>query len=331
MSQSTGAATNGASTGHSALPTFAELQARTDGAPAGAAWGVFGDDDQIGTINLLDAARVKAGASEIVLGEVHSLNWKIDEPRRNTYRRAPKRVHLGAGNDFGRDDYLDRLFLQYSSQWDGLRHIISSDNRFYNGFAPEVIDEPGNTTIGIQLWAERGIAGRGVLLDVARYLESQDTPIDHRSSFGIDTAMLEATAAAQGTVIEPGDVLLVRTGWIGWYSTLGPDEQVAASQEDCQQPGVTGGRTMAAWLWDHHVSAVAADAMAFEAYPIEHGPDSLHRLLIPGFGMPIGEYFALDGLAAACERDRRWSFMFTSAPLNVAGGVGSPPNALAIR
>jgi hypothetical protein len=76
---------------------------------------------------------------------------------------------------------------------------------------------------------------------------------------------------------------------------------------------------------------VAADNVAFEAHPIDSGPESLHRFLIPGFGMPIGEYFWLDGLAAACARDHRWTFLFTSAPLNVLGGVGSPPNALALR
>ena len=54
-------------------------------------------------------------------------------------------------------------------------------------------------------------------------------------------------------------------------------------------------------------------------------------VLIPGLGMALGEYFELDPLAEACARDRRWSFLFTSAPLNVFGGVGSPPNALALR
>ena len=81
----------------------------------------------------------------------------------------------------------------------------------------------------------------------------------------------------------------------------------------------------------HGETVERTDAIADDFHPIDEGPDSLHRLLIPGFGMPIGEYFWLDGLAEACVRDRRWSFLFTSAPLNVAGGVGSPPNALALR
>jgi kynurenine formamidase len=313
------------------FPSFADLQARTDGAPAGASWGVFGADDEIGTINLLDQSRVLAGAREIVLGEVHSLNWQVDLPRRNSYRRTPKRVHLGVGNSFGRDDYIERFFLQYSSQWDGLRHIISMDNRFYNGVEAAIVDEEGSATLGIHLWAQRGIAGRGVLLDVARQCLQSGTPIDPRTNFAIDTALLDATAAAQNVRIERGDVLLIRTGWTGWYETLDIEAQAAAVTDEAMQPGVASGRESAAWLWDHGIAAVAADNMALEAFPIGDGPDSLHRLLLPGFGMPIGEYFWLDGLAAACARDHRWTFMFTSAPLNVVGGVGSPPNALAIR
>jgi kynurenine formamidase len=313
------------------LPTFAELEARDDGSPAGTSWGVFGDDDEIGTLNLLDAPRVLAGAQQVVLGEVHSLNWRVDRPCKNVYRRTPQRVHLGAGNDFGRDDYIDRFFLQYSSQWDGLRHIVL-DNVFYNGVSPDVVDDVDSGTLGIHLWAERGIAGRGVLLDVGRYLLERGEPIDYRSSSTIGVDVLDAAAAVQGVQIEPGDILLVRTGWCGWYETLAPHEQAELFVGDAPQPGLMPGRASAAWLWDHHIAAVAADNVAFEAHPIDASRrDSLHRSLIPGFGMPIGEYFWLDGLADACARDDRWTFLFTSAPLNVHGGVGSPPNALALR
>jgi kynurenine formamidase len=312
-------------------PPFARLQARSDGAPAGASWGVFGEADQIGTINLLGVDRVRAAAREVLTGEVHSLNWRIDRPRRNAYRRTPVRVHLGAGNTFGRDDYIDRFFLQYSSQWDGLRHIIGSDQRFYNGRTPAEVDATGSEILGIHLWAERGIAGRGVLLDVARHLEGRGAPLDLRSGATISTEVLDATAAEQSVTIDVADVLLVRTGWAGWYQSLDDDEQEAWTASDAPQPGLEPGRTTAAWLWNRGIAAVAADNVACEAYPIDEGPDSLHRLLIPGFGMPIGEYFWLDGLAAACARDGRWSFLFTSAPLNVVGGVGSPSNALALR
>jgi kynurenine formamidase len=170
-----------------------------------------------------------------------------------------------------------------------------------------------------------------VLLDVARHLEADGRPIDCRTNFEIGVDVLEATAAAQAVTIERGDVLLIRTGWMAWYLTLDEEGRIGASRPSTEQPGLAPGRETAGWLWDHGISAIAADNMSLEAYPISEGPESLHRLLIPGLGMPIGEYFWLDGLADACAGDGRWTFMFTSAPLNVSGGVGSPPNALAIR
>jgi hypothetical protein len=56
----------------------------------------------------------------------------------------------------------------------------------------------------------------------------------------------------------------------------------------------------------------------------------LHLALLPLLGLPIGELFDLDALAAECEQTSRYDCLFTSAPLNVHAGVASPPNALAI-
>jgi hypothetical protein len=56
----------------------------------------------------------------------------------------------------------------------------------------------------------------------------------------------------------------------------------------------------------------------------------MHGTIIGLWGMPIGEMFMLDLLAAECAAQGRYEFFFTSAPLNKRGGVASPPNALAI-
>jgi hypothetical protein len=103
---------------------------------------------------------------------------------------------------------------------------------------------------------------------------------------------------------------------------------------------------MAATLWDLHIAAVAADNPALEVWPppLFTGPHLdpetatpedliggfLHLSLLPLLGLPIGELFDLDGLAADCEERGRYDCLFTSAPLNVHAGVASPPNALAI-
>ena len=55
----------------------------------------------------------------------------------------------------------------------------------------------------------------------------------------------------------------------------------------------------------------------------------LHDHLLSMWGMPIGEMWDLEALAEECKKQQRWSFFLTSSPLNITGGVASPPNALA--
>ena len=48
-------------------------------------------------------------------------------------------------------------------------------------------------------------------------------------------------------------------------------------------------------------------------------------------GMPMGELFDLDALAADCGEDGVYEFMLCSSPNDLPGGYGSPPNAIAIK
>jgi kynurenine formamidase len=310
------------------LPTYAELLARTD-APPGTSWGLFGADDQVGTLNLLTPELARASAALVRTGQVFSLNWDVELPDPSPFRMPPVRHQVGAGS-FGRDDWLERFHLQGSSQWDGLRHIAHPRHGFYNRVPAERVDDPASDTLGMQVWARRGIVGRGVLLDVARFQSARGAPFacDERFEIGVD--LLDAVAADARVTIERGDILLVRTGWTGWYSNLAQPARnkiIAATPE----PGLAPVERTAEWLWDHHVAAVAADNLALEAMPLDFREGhALHFWLIPCLGMPIGELWWLDDLARACADAGRWTFQLVSAPLNVRGGVGSPPNALAI-
>jgi len=88
---------------------------------------------------------------------------------------------------------------------------------------------------------------------------------------------------------------------------------------------------MAAWLWDHRIAALGTDCPAVEPWPWDPSVGVLHARVLCYLGMPIGEMFDLEALAEDCARDGTYECMFTSAPLNLLGGVGSPPNALAIK
>jgi kynurenine formamidase len=90
---------------------------------------------------------------------------------------------------------------------------------------------------------------------------------------------------------------------------------------------------MCRYLWDSHVAAVASDTFAVEAVPADRQRPLgfLHRILIGQFGMALGELWWTEDLAADCAADGVYEMFFTSAPLNSPGGIGSPPNALAIK
>ncbi len=93
------------------------------------------------------------------------------------------------------------------------------------------------------------------------------------------------------------------------------------------------GEDMCRYLWDSHVAAVASDTFAVEAFPPdrERPTGFIHRILIGQFGMALGELWWTEDLAADCAADGVYEMFFTSAPLNSPGGIGSTPNALAIK
>jgi kynurenine formamidase len=302
------------------------------GAPAGSAWGLFGADDQIGCLNLLSPERVVAAAKLVRKGSVFPLNLRIDRPDPPLYGRGAPRQHIEA-SPVSRDDYLDNFWPQASSQWDSLRHIRHPRDGFYNGTKDEEIIEGGGR-LGIENMALRGVAGRGVLLDIGRFLESAGRPLDCATSATITPQDLAECTRTEGVGVRTGDVLLIRTGWLRWYleETTAEQRQRMADRDQLQAPGLAAGEEMAAYLWDLHIAAIACDNPALEAWPPQ--PDSggfLHFTLIPLFGMNIGELWDMEALAADCVADGVYEFLFTSAPLNVPGGVGSPPNALAIK
>jgi kynurenine formamidase len=329
------------------LPDFATLRGRTD-APPGSSWGLFGADDQVGTLNFLAFNDLRTAAGEVREGTAFSLDLPSNAIKPSLApTRSPIEHHVFQRTPFHRDEWLDNFYTQYGSQLDGLRHIGHPDHGFYNG-ADAHRFVPGDGLLSIHHIAALPVAGRAVLLDVDRHLRMQDRPIDHSTSQAISARDLEDARLAQGTAVRPGDIVLIRVGWLRWYlheSTPHVREGLSTNQF---HPGLAQSHEILAWLWDHRISLVAADNFALECWPAT--PDSpfftqaeredgmrdphsgiMHRALIGLLGMPIGELWNLDALAAACEADKRWSFLLTVAPLTVVGGVGSPANAIALR
>jgi hypothetical protein len=211
-----------------------------------------------------------------------------------------------------------------------------SEYGYYNGRTPaDFTGKPGARN-GVEHWARRGIVGRGVLLDAERWFAAQGDPLDPAATRDITPDHLRRICEAQGTELQLGDILIVRTGWIGWYETLDAERRAEVARvavaQTMEGPGLEASEDMARFLWDTHVAGAATDTSTFEAWPHRFVPgEYLHMDVLALLGIPIGEMWYLEQLAADCAADGVYEFLFTSAPLHKVGGIASPPNALAIK
>lgn len=291
-------------------------------------WGRWGNEDERGTLNLITPELLVAAAGLVRTGKVFDLGIPFDAngPQPGGGRINP--VHLMSqtgdtqvfpGGFRYADDYIF-MPLQGASQWDALAHVYYDDH-LYNGFPARDVTVVGAERCSIDRIA-KGVAGRGVLLDIARlrgvdWLEAGDviTPDD-----------LEAAERAQGVEVGTGDILLFRTGWRRFFLESGsPDEFMAG------EPGL--GQDCCEWLHDREVAVVCSDNWAIEVLPGED-PDALlqvHMVLIRDMGMTLGEILDFEELAEDCAEDGVWEFLFCAPPLKVTNGVGSPINPLAMK
>ncbi|MCJ1473079.1 hypothetical protein MMC13_001729 [Lambiella insularis] len=221
---------------------------------------------------------------------------------------------------------------QSSSQWDGLRHVAyQKAELFYGGRTMDDYHGSGATKVnGVQVMAERGICGRGILVDYVSYAQKHGKTFNFMDRHSIPASDLKAAASEQGTSFHPGDILFVRSGFTAFYESMNKEEQSALSNSNPPSfSGVETGIEFARWVWDMQFSAVAGDAPSFEAWPPKQQP-ALHEILLAGWGCPIGELFDLEPLAQHCKEIGRWSFFLASVPLKNPGGAASPPNAIAV-
>ncbi|WP_390226632.1 cyclase family protein [Gryllotalpicola reticulitermitis] len=272
-----------------------------------------------------DAARlVRRGAMfplDVQLGFVDPPFFDRGLPRHTLIERRPGRTF---------DDAYDNLFPQASSQWDSLAHVAARPEQFYNGATRAQIRAGERNTI--DHWARRGIATRGILLDVSERVSERGGPGE---SVAVTAADLDEARDRAGVEFEPGDVMLVRTGFLSWYGDQSRESRVRMSRrESTAAPGLERSESMAEYLWNAHVVGVASDTVGLEVWPGEEDPGpfgSLHRILIGLYGLAIGELWQLDELARDCRADGRYDVFLTSAPWNFPGAIGSPPNALALK
>ena len=337
--------------------------------PPGSTWGDWGDDDELGRINLLTAEKVLEGVREVEAGVSFCLSLPLDYPggtalnqRRQPPVLAPTEdmqgspgrfynVHMSQMNEWGDARYVDvwaddvvTLSLQYSTQWDSLAHVGaefdadrdgSEEPVYYNGYrgGVDLVGPQANARgdgglhqcfahhLGLEHMAFHGVQGRGVLVDLAHHLGQ-----DWR---GVDRKTLEEIMSADHVVVEPGDMLLLHTGFatqvLRWERRPDPVKiHRMGSYLDARDP------SLLEWIRESQIAALVADNYAVEGL-LGRDPDErrhsflpIHHLCLFRLGVPLGEMWYLHELATWLREHDRSRFLLTAPPLRLPGAVGSP-------
>ena len=317
----------------SGLPDYDSLPEAEAGGRSG--WGLFGGDDSIGLINLQTPERIKDAAQLIRKGSVFPLNAPVDLISHPLFGRGRPKHNWKTIGDIEFDDWLDNFYLQGSTQWDSLAHYGYLPNRFYNGADLDSLKGGARNTI--EHWARRGIVGRAILLDVARVLADSGREFSPAEPYPISVEDLEAARLQANVSYKPGDIWLIRTGYLSWYETLTDSQRRSlAENDDPPSAGLEHSEAVARYVWNNHASAIAADNTSLEVTPADMTAGIrpfglLHTVLIGLFGLAVGELWWLENLAADCATDGVYQMFLTSSPIHLPGGFGSPANAIAVK
>lgn len=283
-------------------------------------WGRWGPDDEAGALNLIGPDEVRAAAALVRSGRVVRLGLELGPATVvPPHRKRVERLMSRDGGDYAAGARRPGGFQFAEEVWsfaahsgthiDALSHAWYDDH-LYNGF-------PGTgtrTTTGARrCGAEklRPIVTRGLLLDIAPGAALPANTV-------VGQADLRAAAGRAELTLRPGDVVLVRTGWLG---STGADAAVYNDHE----PGIDV--DAARWLAESDVAAVGADNYAVEVQPAPEGEMfPVHQLLLRDCGIPLIENVVLDELAETGVTE----FCYVAAPLPLVGGTAGPVCPLAI-
>jgi kynurenine formamidase len=300
-------------------------------------WGKWGEEDEVGALNYLTAEEVFRGVRHIKSGTVFTLQRLIGDPNGDPVwpGRTPAEKTMildesswdgdGAPQFPGGLHYADdkiSAFLQGSTQYDALGHVWYG-GQLWNGY-------DARSTVGgldkasVAPIAERGVVGRGILLDLARFRGKEN--LDKAETFTYED--LVACAEAQSVKIEKRDILIIRTNFLKLFF-----DQGEKFYEGFCEPGLVYSPELVQWFQDMEIPNLVTDTIANEVTidPNNGMALPLHCALMRNLGVALTEICDLEKLAAHCAEDRQYTFLYTAAPLKVNQASGSPVNPLVIK
>jgi len=309
----------------------------------GKGWGPWGKDDEIGALNAMTPASIKAALALVKQGKVYDLGvnydsesfkWPGHSPGVILTFRGPEGVKRQKDFKAAVDPKLNpdkigwhscALFINdnVATQIDGLGHItVGDDDHWYNGFKEK--DWGGNFGIRkCDATTIPPIVTRGVLIDVAGYRKVDALPSHYR----ITADELQSVLKHQKTALRPGDTVLIRTGTLRYWGDNGSDRDKIGQHD-------SAGIDLAAAKWlveQQGAILIASDTSGLEQGP---GPEDkpsfipVHRYLLIEQGVHIGEFHNLEELA----KDGVYEFCYVCMTNRIRGtAAGFCLRPIAIR
>ena len=286
------------------------------------AWGRWGEDDEAGALNLIGPEQVKRAAGLVRTGQVVRLAQLLSNKTPVPRHRAGLQHFMGrdggdyaagakrpGGFQFAEDTVV--MPLHIGTHIDALCHAWC-DSRMFNNYREETMrSTSGATRLGVEKMPPA--VTRGLLLDVVG--------LRGRSLHGgevVSRADLEACLAVAQLEIEPGDAVLLHTGWLA-------AQQGVSDIDFNTEPGIDYEAGL--WLAQRDVALIGADNYAVEVLPFADGTVfPVHQCVIRDFGIPLLEGLLLEPLVRTGRRE----FLFVAAALPIVGATGSPLTPLAI-
>jgi kynurenine formamidase len=281
-------------------------------------WGRWGDDDQLGALNLITPEVTAAAAAGVRSGRTVSCARTLNTVAAPDNPSPVAHHMIGTATEGYGADYLAIASHGFAtSHIDALCHIFH-EGRIFNGYPVETVTAHGATRLGIH-HLQSGIVTRGVLLDVPA-VRGVDALEPGEPIFPDD---LEAAEERAGLRVGAGDALLVRTGRWRWRDEHGPwdlGSRAAGLDASCLP-----------WLRQRDVATLGSDGVS-DVMPsrVDGVGMPIHTVTIVVMGVHLLDNLDLDALATACAEEGRSEFLFVVAPLVLRRGTASPVNPIAV-
>jgi kynurenine formamidase len=292
-------------------------------------WGRWGEDDRLGTLNLITPEVRVAAAGLVTTGRTVSMSRELDPEQPDPLGRGSvlqrymmlyEQHDYGPGARFkGCREFIGIVPHGSATHLDALSHVMW-DDRMYNGVPAGAVTSIEGATEHDVTSVSDGVITRGVLLDIPalrgeRWLGPGELVFPEE---------LEAAEARQGVRVREGDALALHTGNFRRIAEEGlhPDNHAPGYAAACLP-----------WFRERGVALITSDGIN-DAQPAGYGGPSLglpvHAVGIVAMGLWLLDNSALDELAGACAELGRWEFLFSMAPLKLLGSTSSPVNPIAV-